>query len=133
MKIWQKILNYFVKGMGFGAIIYLLIMGMISTSAMDTDFSLKSILVVFICSGLIGELSFLFQTDLSYLVALGIHLVGTFILFSIMMMFNHWTVNWQTLVIFVLAYIVIWIIIRLTQERDINRINQQIKKRSRKM
>jgi hypothetical protein len=30
MKIWQKALHYFVTGMGFGAIIYLLILGMTS-------------------------------------------------------------------------------------------------------
>ena len=105
---------------------------MLSDSVGDVDVPLKSVLIVFICSGLIGELSFLFQTDLSYLLALGLHLVGTFILFSIMMILNHWIINWQTLMIFILSYIVIWIIIRLTQERDIRKINQQIKKRSRR-
>ena len=129
MKIWRKILDYFVTGIGFGAITYLLILGMLSDSVGDVDVPLKSVLIVFICSGLIGELSFLFQTDLSYLLALGLHLVGTFILFSIMMILNHWIINWQTLMI---SYIVIWIIIRLTQERDIRKINQQIKKRSRR-
>ncbi|ARW75238.1 hypothetical protein A3P64_07225 [Lactobacillus johnsonii] len=132
MKIWRKILDYFVTGIGFGAITYLLILGMLSDSVGDVDVPLKSVLIVFICSGLIGELSFLFQTDLSYLLALGLHLVGTFILFSIMMILNHWIINWQTLMIFILSYIVIWIIIRLTQERDIRKINQQIKKRSRR-
>ena len=132
MKIWRKILDYFVTGIGFGAITYLLILGMLSDSVGDVDVPLKSVLIVFICSGLIGELSFLFQTDLSYLLALGLHLVVTFILFSIMMILNHWIINWQTLMIFILSYIVIWIIIRLTQERDIRKINQQIKKRSRR-
>lgn len=132
MKIWRKILDYFVTGIGFGTITYLLILGMLSDSVGDVDVPLKSVLIVFICSGLIGELSFLFQTDLSYLLALGLHLVGTFILFSIMMILNHWIINWQTLMIFILSYIVIWIIIRLTQERDIRKINQQIKKRSRR-
>ncbi|PAB54513.1 hypothetical protein A3Q05_06965 [Lactobacillus johnsonii] len=132
MKIWRKILDYFVTGIGFGAITYLLILGMLSDSVGDVDVPLKSVLIVFICSGLIGELSFLFQTDLSYLLALGLHLVGTFILFSIMMILNHWIINWQTLMIFILSYIVIWIVIRLTQERDIRKINQQIKKRSRR-
>ena len=130
MKIWRKTLDYFVTGIGFGAITYLSILGMVSNSVGDVGVPLKSVLIVFICSGLIGELSFLFQTDLSYLVALGLHLIGTFCLFSIMMALNHWIINWETLLLFVLAYIVIWIIIRLTQERDIKRINQQIKKRS---
>ena len=75
MKIWRKILDYFVTGIGFGAITYLLILGMLSDSVGDVDVPLKSVLIVFICSGLIGELSFLFQTDLSYLLALGLNLV----------------------------------------------------------
>lgn len=79
---------------------------------------------------LIGELSFLFYTNLSYLVALLLHLIGTFTLFSIMMLFNHWLIDWQTLGIFIFVYIIIWIVIRLTQEKDIQKINRQIKKRN---
>lgn len=132
MKIWQKILDYFVTGIGFGAITYLFILGIVSNNVGDIDVPLKSVLIVFICSGLIGELSFLFQADLSYLLALVFHLIGTFSLFSIIMILNHWIINWQTLLIFILVYIIIWIIIRLTQQRDIRKINQQIKKRSRR-
>ncbi|WP_260985877.1 hypothetical protein [Lactobacillus crispatus] len=55
MKTWQKALDYFVKGIGFGAIIYLLILGLTSESVGNIEVSLNSILIVFICSGLIGE------------------------------------------------------------------------------
>ena len=130
MKTWQKALDYFVTGMGFGAIIYLLILGLTSESVGNIEVSLNSILIVFICSGLIGELNFLFKTDLSYFFALILHLLGTFVLFTIMMFLNHWLINWQTLLIFVIAYVIIWFVIRLTQEKDIRRINQQIKKRN---
>lgn len=103
MKIWQKILDYFVTGMGFGAITYLLIVGITSEEVGNIEVSLKSIVIVFICSGLIGELTFLFKTDLSYLAALIWHFVGTFLLFSIMMIVNNWLINWlinwQTLLI----------------------------------
>ncbi|MGM9914664.1 MAG: DUF3021 family protein [Lactobacillus crispatus] len=119
MKIWQKALDYFVKGIGFGAIIYLLILGLTSESVGNIEVSLNSILIVFICSGLIGELNFLFKTDLSYFFALILHLLGTFVLFTIMMFLNHWLINWQTLLIFVIAYVIIWFVIRLTQEKDI--------------
>ncbi|WP_313959873.1 DUF3021 family protein [Lactobacillus crispatus] len=74
--------------------------------------------------------NFLFKTDLSYFFALILHLLGTFVLFTIMMFLNHWLINWQTLLIFVIAYVIIWFVIRLTQEKDIRRINQQIKKRN---
>ncbi|EFB61528.1 hypothetical protein HMPREF9209_0024 [Lactobacillus gasseri 224-1] len=79
---------------------------------------------------MIGELSFLFKTDLSYFLAFIFHLIGTLALFSIMMFSNNWLINWQTLFIFILAYAMIWLVIRLTQERDIRRINRQIKKRN---
>lgn len=130
MKIWQKALHYFITGMGFGSIIYLLILGMVSNEVGDVEVPINSVLIVFICSGLIGELSFLFKTDLSYLFAFVLHLIGTFTLFSIMMLLNSWFINWQTLFIFIFAYAVIWLVIRLTQERDIKRINQQIKRRN---
>ena len=47
-----------------------------------------------------------------------------------MMLFNHWLIDWQTLCIFIFVYIIIWIVIRLTQEKDIQKINRQIKKRN---
>lgn len=130
MKIWHKILGFFVTGMGFGAITCLLILGIVSNSVGAINIPLMSVIVVFICSGLIGELSFLFDTNLSYLIALLLHLIGTFTLFSIMMLFNHWLIDWQTLCIFIFVYIIIWIVIRLTQEKDIQKINRQIKKRN---
>jgi CHASE2 domain-containing sensor protein len=96
----------------------------------DIAVPINSVFIVFICSGLIGELSFPFKTDLSYLLAFIFHLIGTLALFSIMMFLNNWLINWQTLFIFILAYAMIWLVIRLTQERDIRRINRQIKKRN---
>lgn len=53
------------------------------------------------------------------------HLIGTLALFSIMMFLNNWLINWQTLFIFILAYAMIWLVIRLTQGCDIRRINQE--------
>lgn len=111
--------------MRFGAIIYLLILGMTSNEVGDIAVPINSVFIVFICSGLIGELSFLFKTDLSYFLAFIFHLIGTLALFSIMMFSNNWLINWQTLFIFILAYAMIWLVIRLTQERDIRRINQE--------
>lgn len=49
--------------MRFGAIIYLLILGMTSNEVGDIAVPINSVFIVFICSGLIGELSFLFKTD----------------------------------------------------------------------
>lgn len=50
-------------------------------------------------------------------------LIGTFSLFSIMMMLNNWPINIWTLLIFILSYVVIWITIKLTQNRQIKKCN----------
>ena len=119
-------IRYFVRGMSYGSITYLMI---IAFFWQNSSISTANIITVFVISGLIGELSFLFQTELSFSSALIIHLAGTFILFMGMMLINQWSLNWQTILIFIFAYIMIWIIIRLIEVRQINRINQQIKNR----
>lgn len=46
-----------------------------------------------------------------------------------MMLINHWPLNWQTIIIFIIVYIAIWLFIRLLEEQHINRINKQIRNR----
>lgn len=50
-------------------------------------------------------------------------LIVTFSLFSIMMLLNNWSINIWTLFIFILSYVVIWITIKLTQNRQIKKRN----------
>lgn len=50
-------------------------------------------------------------------------LIGTFSLFSIMMLLNNRSINIWTLFIFILSYVVIWITIKLTQNRQIKKRN----------
>lgn len=119
-------IRYFIRGMGYGSITYLAIIAFLTP---NMTVSTTSVITVFIISGLIGELSFLFQTELPYSIALVIHLIGTFILYSAMMLINHWQLDWQTIIIFLIVYIAIWIFIRLVEEQHINRINQQLRKR----
>ena len=113
-------IRYFIRGMGYGSITYLAIIAFLTH---NMTVSTTSVITVFIISGLIGELSFVFQTELPYSIALVIHLIGTFILYSVMMLINHWPLNWQTIVIFIIVYIAIWLFIRLLEEQHINRIN----------
>ena len=119
-------IRYFIRGMGYGSITYLAIIAFLTH---NMTVSTTSVITVFIISGLIGELSFVFQTELTYSIALVIHLIGTFILYSVMMLINHWPLNWQTIVIFIIVYIAIWLFIRLLEEQHINRINKQIRNR----
>ncbi|MGK4035606.1 hypothetical protein AB0Y31_03585 [Lactobacillus crispatus] len=53
-------------------------------------------------------------------------LIGTFSLFSIMMLLNNWSINIWTLFIFILSYVVIWITIKLTQNRQIKKRNSEL-------
>lgn len=119
-------IRYFIRGMGYGSITYLAIIAFLTH---NMTVSTTSVITVFIISGLIGELNFVFQTELPYSIALVIHLIGTFILYSVMMLINHWPLNWQTIVIFIIVYIAIWLFIRLLEEQHINRINKQIRNR----
>lgn len=119
-------IRFFIRGMGYGSITYLAVIAFL---APNSTVSTPNVLSVFILSGLIGELSFLFQTEMSFLSALVFHLIGTIILCSGMMLINRWPLNWQTILIFVITYAIIWIIIRLIEEQQINRINRQIKNR----
>ena len=105
MKIWQKALDYFVTGMGFGAIIYLVILGVTYENIGDLRVPLNSVFIVFVCSGLIGELSFLFKTSLPYFWALILHLIGTFALFSIMILLNHWLINFTYFCYYICDYL----------------------------
>ena len=116
----------FIRGMGYGSITYLAIIAFLTP---NMTVSTTSVITVFVISGLIGELSFVFQTELPYSIALVIHLIGTFILYSVMMLINHWPLNWQTIIIFIIVYIAIWLFIRLLEEQHINRINKQIRNR----
>ncbi len=99
-------IRYFIRGMGYGSITYLAIIAFLTH---NMTVSTTSVITVFIISGLIGELSF--------------------ILYSVMMLINHWPLNWQTIVIFIIVYIAIWLFIRLLEEQHINRINKQIRNR----
>ncbi|MEO5288811.1 DUF3021 domain-containing protein [Limosilactobacillus allomucosae] len=126
MKNFRKSIHYFIRGMGYGSITYLVIITFFTSNMIVSK---TSVITVFIFSGLIGELSFLFQMELSYSVALVIHLIGTCILYTGMMLINHWLFDWRTILIFVIVYIIIWLIIGLVEKQHINQINQQIMNR----
>ncbi|MGQ5709465.1 DUF3021 family protein [Lactobacillus sp. PSON] len=128
MKVLQRSIRNFVTGMGFGAIIYLLILGF-AYNNVNISVSKCSVLSVLIISGLIGELTWLFKLDIPFLLAMVIHAVATVSLYILMMIINHWYINMITIMIFVLSYIVIWVIEEIIRIREVNHINIQIKKR----
>ena len=47
-----------------------------------------------------------------------------------MILLNHWLINWQTLLIFVITYAIIWLIIRLIQEKTFAGLIVKLRKRN---
>lgn len=126
MKKISIILDYFVTGMGFGAISYILILTFVDPGAVSTPTMTISVLGI---SGLIGLLTMIFKTGLPLIIAVIIHFVGTFIAFIIMAMLNHWEIGETSLGIFLLIYLIIWIILIVEQKRNIKQLNERIRAR----
>lgn len=129
MKLLGKCLLYSCVGIGIGAVCYLSILTFIYPGVAPTVLGLIS---VFVISALIGLLSMIFETDMPFTYAIGIHLVGTFLLYVIMNLINNWPINRWTVFIFVLVYLIVWLIVILTQGSKIHRLNMKIKQRNSK-
>lgn len=121
-----KIFRRFCIGIGFAATTYLIIITMRIQPTMPTFLNTISVLII---GGIIGQLSLIFKTDLSYLSALIIHFVLTFILVLIMIWINHWSLNLISILMIVLIYLIIWGIIRINQVNDVNKINKKLRDR----
>ena len=127
MKWFGKCVDYFFTGMGFGAICYVCILTFLYPGIAPTVREMTSVLGI---SGVIGLLSMIFKTDLPMSAAFAIHFVGTFLLFILMTLVNHWSINLATLIMFIFTYGIIWLICLLEQKKTVNRINDRIKKRN---
>ena len=130
--MWKlsNFINYFFTGVGFGAATYLIILTFVFPGVPATPLGVIS---VFIISGLIGILSTIFAADVSPAIAFSVHIIGTFLLVLLMYWINKWSVTfWWILGEFLLVYIVIWLIVILSQVHTVNKINSKIKKRNSK-
>lgn len=122
----KRILKRFLKGVAIGSTTYLVFLTIHFQPMLPTALNTISVMLI---SGLIGVATFIFQTDLNYFVALVLHFIITVLLVLIMIMVNHWGINWQSLWLIVIAYVFIWIVLRLQQERDVREINAKLNKR----
>lgn len=122
----KRILKRFLKGEAIGSTTYLVFLTIHFQPMLPTALNTISVMLI---SGLIGVATFIFQTDLNYFVALIVHFIITVLLVLIMIIVNHWGINWQSLWLIVIAYVVIWIVLRLQQERDVREINERLSKR----
>ncbi|MGM9892646.1 DUF3021 domain-containing protein [Limosilactobacillus sp.] len=122
----QKLFRRFCTGIGFAATTYLVMLTLQFQRTMPTMRNTTSVLIV---GGLIGLLSLIFDTDLSYLAALLTHFILTVILASIMIAINHWHLNLASFLMIVLIYVIIWGITRINQDHDVRQINQKLRNR----
>ena len=128
MRKLSNFINYFFTGVGFGATTYLIIITFASPSV-PTRLGVISVLII---SGLIGILSMIFAIDVPPAIAFSVHIMGTFLLVLLMCWINKWPINFWLVGVFVLVYIVIWLIIILSQRQTVKEINSSIKKRNAK-
>ncbi|OFI47676.1 hypothetical protein BG262_08200 [Floricoccus penangensis] len=127
----KKILKYGIMGMlmssfGFlvGSLFYL-----------DSSLDKKTVITVFIMGFIVGMVTTIFDiTSLSYVTAIIIHFfvtltiitISNFILGSGTFLLNH---IFTYLAQFIFIYVIIWIGIYFFQRKDVDTINQQLKKR----
>lgn len=129
IRILRQAVKRFITGIGFGSIVYLLVLAFIPQ---EINVSLLTVLGVFLFSGLMGEGSFLMDTDLPFLITLGLHFILMFILFLMMLLVCHLPIATWTIVLFLVTYIIIWLVILMLQEQQVRRINYRLKKRQSK-
>ena len=128
MRKLSNFINYFFTGVGFGAATYLIIL----TFAFPDVPTRLGVISVFIISGLIGILSMIFAMDVPPAIAFCVHIIGTFLLVLLMCWINKWPINFWLIGVFISVYIVIWLIVILSQVRIVKEINSSIKKRNEK-
>lgn len=119
----KNIVNRFLKGVAIGSTTYLVFLMFYYHKLVITVIS------VMVISGLIGLATFIFKTDLNYFVALVIHFLITFLLAITMILINHWDINWQLLWLIVVAYVIIWGVLRFQQHQDVKQINEKLEQR----
>lgn len=129
MRLFGKCLLYGGIGIGIGAVCYLSILTFAYPGVAPIILGLIS---VFVISALIGLLSMIFETDLPFTYAIGIHLIGTFLLYGSMNLINKWPISRWTVFIFVLVYLIVWLFLILVQWDKINKLNAKIKRRNRR-
>ncbi|WP_125762587.1 DUF3021 domain-containing protein [Levilactobacillus mulengensis] len=125
-----KILKYVIRGVGYGAVAYLVL---IAFHVAPTNVSPKNVVSLFLASGAIGILSMIFDSDheeMSWPLSLGIHFVGTAALILGLMLYNNWSIGVSFWIEFVLIYVAIWAIVMLDQRFRVSQINQALKQRA---
>ena len=74
----------------------------------------------------------IFAMDVPPAIAFSVHIIGTFLLVLLMSWINKWPINFWLIGVFILVYVIIWLIVILSQVRIVKEINSSIQKRNAK-
>lgn len=127
-----KMFIYGFRGMGYGAVTFLLLIAM---HVAPTTVSAKNVLSLLLVSAAIGLLSMIFDDghqEVAWPLAYGIHLIGTASLMLVLMAYNHWSLGPMAVASFLLIYVIIWAVVMLGQHFRVTKINQALKQRTQK-
>ncbi|MBS9337353.1 DUF3021 domain-containing protein [Fructobacillus parabroussonetiae] len=128
----KKVFQHVIRGIGFGSATYLIILA--STMTSELTISISSIWAILLMSAGIGLLSIIFESDrFSFLTLFVSHLFGTaFLVWLAGTWTNCFDMKMDNPMIwlnFLIAYAIIWGIIRFNQQKKISKINQALSKR----
>lgn len=127
----RKMIIYYLIGVGFGGLIYIVSLWSVSASQQTVG----QITNVVLLSGLIGLISMIFESDsLPFTVQLVIHFVLVYAVILLMNWLGSNDVLWNWLFFgnFILTYLVVWAVVYYTFYRRVSNINRKLagKKRS---
>ncbi|MHC5522364.1 DUF3021 family protein [Ligilactobacillus saerimneri] len=123
----KKAIHQFIIGTGFAAVAYLCLITAGIGPTTTTWFNTLSVLGL---GGVIGLTSMLFIFDeYNFFFLIALHFITTVGIVRIMMLINNWKFSFETFVIIILIYIIIWVIYYIDQWTQVQRVNEALRKR----
>lgn len=123
----KKLARNSFTGIGYGSFAYLLILLFKVQPTIPTTTNILSILIM---SMGIGWISLIFEVEQFPLLAeVLFHFLGTLALVVAMMFFNQWRLSGGFWLIFISIYVICWILIRIKNFLQVEKVNLAIQKR----
>lgn len=119
----KNMLADFCIGVGVAAVIFLMIITLQTPPLVPT---LSNTLSVLIVGGLIGCVTLVMDLVQKFWIALIYHFAGTILLVWGLFLFNNWSIDWITLLVFLGIYIIIWAVSYLLLSSDSSRLSHRL-------
>ncbi|KRM19330.1 hypothetical protein FC40_GL000258 [Ligilactobacillus hayakitensis DSM 18933 = JCM 14209] len=119
----KNMLADFCIGVGVAAVIFLMIITLQTPPLVPTLTNTLSVLIV---GGLIGCVTLVMDLVQKFWIALIYHFAGTILLVWGLFLFNNWSIDWITLLVFLGIYIIIWAVSYLLLSSDSSRLSHRL-------